>query len=44
MIRKYYLPLAAKYPYYSSYQFSGNRVIDMVELEGAEPQIGRVTE
>lgn len=30
-------PLAAKYPYYSSYQFSGNRVIDMVELEGLEP-------
>jgi len=30
-------PLAAKYPYYSSYQFSGNRVIDMIELEGLEP-------
>ncbi|WP_300663074.1 RHS repeat-associated core domain-containing protein [Fluviicola sp.] len=31
-------PLAAKYPYYSSYQFSGNRVIDAVELEGLEPK------
>ncbi|MCO5268369.1 MAG: polymorphic toxin type 46 domain-containing protein [Brumimicrobium sp.] len=30
-------PLAAKYPYYSPYAFSGNRVIDMVELEGLEP-------
>ncbi|TRX30281.1 hypothetical protein FNW52_20315 [Flavobacterium sp. ZT3R18] len=30
-------PLEAKYPYYSPYQFSGNRVIDMVELEGLEP-------
>ncbi|MCH2045337.1 MAG: hypothetical protein MK212_14570 [Saprospiraceae bacterium] len=30
-------PLDAKYPYYSSYQFSGNRVIDAIELEGAEP-------
>jgi RHS repeat-associated protein len=30
-------PLAAKYPYYSSYQFSGNRLVDMVELEGLEP-------
>jgi RHS repeat-associated protein len=32
-------PLAAKYPYYSSYQFSGNRVIDMIELEGLEPTL-----
>jgi len=31
-------PLAAKYPYYSQYAFSGNRVIDMVELEGLEPK------
>jgi len=30
-------PLAGKYPFYSPYQFSGNRVIDMVELEGLEP-------
>jgi RHS repeat-associated protein len=30
-------PLAKKYPHYSSYQFSGNRLIDMVELEGLEP-------
>jgi hypothetical protein len=30
-------PLAAKYPFYSPYAFSGNRVIDMVELEGLEP-------
>ena len=31
-------PLAAKYPYYSQYAFSGNRVIDMIELEGLEPK------
>ncbi len=30
-------PLCSKYPYYSPYQFSGNRVIDLVELEGLEP-------
>jgi RHS repeat-associated protein len=30
-------PLEKKYPFYSPYQFSGNRVIDMVELEGLEP-------
>ena len=30
-------PLEAKYPFYSPYQFSGNRVIDMIELEGLEP-------
>jgi predicted chitinase len=30
-------PLAAKYPHYSPYQFSGNRLTDMVELEGLEP-------
>ncbi|MBS1937279.1 MAG: hypothetical protein JSS84_05650 [Bacteroidetes bacterium] len=29
-------PLAAKYPQWSPYAFSGNRVIDGVELEGAE--------
>jgi RHS repeat-associated protein len=31
-------PLAPKYPYYTPYQFSGNRVIDCVELEGLEPE------
>ena len=30
-------PLEAKYPWYSPYQFSGNRPIDKVELEGLEP-------
>ncbi|MEL6843690.1 MAG: RHS repeat-associated core domain-containing protein, partial [Bacteroidota bacterium] len=30
-------PLAPKYPFYSQYAFSGNRVIDAVELEGLEP-------
>lgn len=30
-------PLASKYPYYSPFAFSGNRVIDAVELEGLEP-------
>ena len=30
-------PLSKQYPYYSPYQFSGNRVIDAVELEGKEP-------
>ncbi|MBW7869412.1 MAG: hypothetical protein H3C31_13940, partial [Brumimicrobium sp.] len=30
-------PLAAKYPYYSPYAFSGNRVLDAMELEGLEP-------
>jgi RHS repeat-associated protein len=30
-------PLAAKYPYYSPYAFSGNEVIQKVELEGLEP-------
>jgi RHS repeat-associated protein len=29
-------PLAGKYPYWSPFAFSGNRVIDMIELEGAE--------
>ena len=32
-------PLAPKYPHYSPYMFSGNRVIDRVELEGAETDI-----
>jgi len=30
-------PLTRKYPYYSPYAFSGNRVIDARELEGLEP-------
>jgi photosystem II stability/assembly factor-like uncharacterized protein len=30
-------PLSAKYPHYSPYQFSGNRLVDCVELEGLEP-------
>jgi len=29
-------PLAPKYPYYSPYQFSGNKVIQFIELEGLE--------
>ena len=29
-------PLAAKYPHYTPYSFSGNRVIDCIELEGLE--------
>lgn len=32
-------PLAPKYPHYTPYQFSGNRPIDCVELEGLEPVI-----
>lgn len=31
-------PLTKSYPFYSPYAFSGNRVIDMVELEGLEPK------
>src|SRR5690554_5096083 len=30
-------PLAKDYPFYSPYAFSGNRVLDAVELEGLEP-------
>ncbi|MBI3136212.1 MAG: hypothetical protein HYZ14_16175 [Bacteroidetes bacterium] len=30
-------PLTSKYPFYSPYTFSGNRVIDATELEGQEP-------
>lgn len=29
-------PLSSKYPHYSSYQFSGNRLLDAIELEGLE--------
>ena len=42
-------PLAAKYPYYTPYSFSGNEVTNAVELEGLEPkrnidqQTGNVT-
>lgn len=32
-------PLEAKYPWYSPYQFSGNRLIDAIELEGLEEKI-----
>jgi RHS repeat-associated protein len=32
-------PLTPKYPFYSPYQFSGNRVIDAIELEGLEPDL-----
>jgi len=35
-------PLAAKYPYYSSYAFSGNRVIDRVEVGGLYPGLGQL--
>ncbi|WP_286926223.1 RHS repeat domain-containing protein, partial [Flavobacterium sp. UBA4197] len=31
-------PLTKKYPFYSPYAFSGNRVLDAVELEGLEPE------
>jgi RHS repeat-associated protein len=30
-------PLEIQYPFYSPYSFSGNRLIDKVELEGLEP-------
>ncbi|MGD1846912.1 MAG: RHS repeat domain-containing protein [Salibacteraceae bacterium] len=33
-------PLAQKFPFYSTYAFSGNRVIDAFELEGMEPVKG----
>jgi RHS repeat-associated protein len=34
-------PLYKKYPFYSPYAFSGNRLIDMVEQEGLQPQNNR---
>jgi hypothetical protein len=37
-------PLAAKYPYYSPYSFSGGRIIDSRELEGLEPVSSSSTE
>ena len=30
-------PLTSKYPFYSTYSFSGNKVVDCGELEGLEP-------
>ncbi|UZO80648.1 hypothetical protein NBT05_17115 [Aquimarina sp. ERC-38] len=30
-------PLAPEYPFYSPYSFSGNRIMDALELEGMEP-------
>jgi len=39
-------PLSSKYPHYTPYSFSGNRVIDAYELEGLEPVIdanGKIT-
>jgi len=36
-------PLAGEYPYYSSYAFSGNRLLDAVELEGLEPKVASET-
>ena len=32
-------PLSKDYPYYSPYQFGGNRPVDCVELEGLEPRM-----
>jgi RHS repeat-associated protein len=32
-------PLSSKYPFYSPYAFSGNRVIDAVEQEGLQPNV-----
>ena len=32
-------PLGAEYPFYSPYAFSGNRVVDAIELEGLEPVV-----
>jgi len=34
-------PLLHKYPELTSYQFSGNRVVDAIELEGLESQISK---
>lgn len=32
-------PLAKEYPWFTPYQFSGNRLIDAIELEGLEPHL-----
>jgi len=38
-------PLTAKYPWYTPYQFSGNKVISCIELEGLEEkEIDEITE
>ena len=37
-------PLSKEYPWYSPYQFSGNRLIDMIELEGKEPTASEAAE
>ena len=37
-------PLTAKYPYYTPYQFSGNKVIQFVELEGLETETPPIQE
>ncbi len=34
--------MTAKYPFYSPYAFSGNRVIDAIELEGLQPGSSRL--
>jgi RHS repeat-associated protein len=37
-------PLAGKFPFYSTYSFSGNRVLDAAEFEGLEPvEVGKET-
>ncbi|PZO26507.1 MAG: hypothetical protein DCF13_13750 [Flavobacteriaceae bacterium] len=36
-------PLFREYPFYSPYSFSGNRVLDAIELEGLEPAQARNT-
>jgi len=32
-------PLSKKYPFYSPYQFCGNRLINAIEIEGLEPGV-----
>ena len=32
-------PLTAKYPHYTPYSFSGNKVVNAVEIEGLEEQV-----
>src|ERR1017187_5622361 len=31
-------PLAAKFPFYTSYQYAGNRPINFIDLDGNEPK------